>query len=161
MLRLIQTFLYCSPSEEQAGVLSYNGYLYSTERDGTWIVELVESVADCYALGLFMSLPLEKRRWQRKACQHRSILLHCTVDLTWPAQEARPRRPASSIRFRSDTHHNGDVEVSATSCQHTFKGVSEWLQFDSSVVRGLVYFTGVAFEDFDRTGGQLRAICGG
>jgi hypothetical protein len=33
---------------------------YSTERDGTWIVvELVESVAGCYALGLFLSLPLE------------------------------------------------------------------------------------------------------
>eukprot|EP01036_Dinobryon_divergens_P025827 gene25826-34415_t len=32
--------------------------------------------------------------------------------------------------------------------------------FDSSVVRGLAYYTGVVFEGFDRTG-QLRAICGG
>ena len=39
-------------------------------------------------------------------------------------------------------------------------GVGEWLQFDSSVVRGLAYYTGVVFEGFDRTG-QLRAICGG
>ena len=39
-------------------------------------------------------------------------------------------------------------------------GVDEWLQFDSSVVRGLAYYTGVVFEGFDRTG-QLRAICGG
>ena len=39
-------------------------------------------------------------------------------------------------------------------------GISEWLQFDASVVRGLAYYTGVVFEGFDRRG-QLRAICGG
>ena len=39
-------------------------------------------------------------------------------------------------------------------------GISSWLQFDPSVVRGLSYYTGVVFEGFDRSG-QLRAICGG
>ena len=54
----------------------------------------------------------------------RTILLKFTVDLTYPSKKHRPRRPASSIRFRSVAHHNGDVEVSATSCQHSFKGIS-------------------------------------
>lgn len=39
-------------------------------------------------------------------------------------------------------------------------GITEWLSFDASVVRGLSYYTGIVFEGFDKTG-QLRAICGG
>lgn len=39
-------------------------------------------------------------------------------------------------------------------------GISDWLQFDASVVRGLSYYTGVVFEGFDKSG-ELRAICGG
>jgi len=39
-------------------------------------------------------------------------------------------------------------------------GVSDWVQFDASVVRGLAYYTGIVFEGFDREG-ELRAICGG
>lgn len=39
-------------------------------------------------------------------------------------------------------------------------GITEWLSFDASVVRGLSYYTGVVFEGFDKSG-QLRAICGG
>ena len=39
-------------------------------------------------------------------------------------------------------------------------GFGDWLVFDASVVRGLAYYTGVVFEDFDRAG-ELRAICGG
>jgi len=39
--------------------------------------------------------------------------------------------------------------------------ISDWLQFDASVVRGLAYYTGVVFEGVDRTGSVPRAICGG
>ena len=39
-------------------------------------------------------------------------------------------------------------------------GISDWLAFDASVVRGLAYYTGIVFEGRDR-GGTLRAICGG
>ena len=39
-------------------------------------------------------------------------------------------------------------------------GITEWLEFDASVVRGLAYYTGTVFEAFDRNG-TLRAICGG
>lgn len=39
-------------------------------------------------------------------------------------------------------------------------GISDWFEFDASVVRGLSYYTGVVFEAFDRTG-TLRAIAGG
>ena len=39
-------------------------------------------------------------------------------------------------------------------------GMSEWVQFDASVVRGLAYYTGSVFEAHDR-GGNFRAICGG
>jgi len=39
-------------------------------------------------------------------------------------------------------------------------GISDWIQVDASVVRGLAYYTGVVFEAFDRKG-ELRAIAGG
>jgi len=39
-------------------------------------------------------------------------------------------------------------------------GISDYLQFDASVVRGLSYYTGVVFEAFDKRG-ELRAIMGG
>lgn len=39
-------------------------------------------------------------------------------------------------------------------------GFSDWLEFDSSIVRGLSYYTGIVFECVDRKG-ELRAICGG
>ena len=38
--------------------------------------------------------------------------------------------------------------------------MSEWVQFDASVVRGLAYYTGSVFEAHDREG-KFRAICGG
>lgn len=39
-------------------------------------------------------------------------------------------------------------------------GISDWILFDASVVRGLAYYTGIVFEAFDRKG-ELRAIAGG
>lgn len=39
-------------------------------------------------------------------------------------------------------------------------GVSEWVEFDASIVRGLAYYTGSVFEAHDREG-KFRAICGG
>src|SRR5438477_8016954 len=39
-------------------------------------------------------------------------------------------------------------------------GVSEWVKFDLSIVRGLAYYTGIVFELFDAQG-EFRAICGG
>ena len=39
-------------------------------------------------------------------------------------------------------------------------GMSDWILFDASVVRGLAYYTGIVFEAFDRKG-ELRAIAGG
>jgi len=39
-------------------------------------------------------------------------------------------------------------------------GLSEWIEFDASIVRGLAYYTGPVFEAHDRKG-ELRAICGG
>ena len=39
-------------------------------------------------------------------------------------------------------------------------GFADWLVLDTSVVRGLAYYTGTVFEGFDREG-RLRAICGG
>lgn len=40
-------------------------------------------------------------------------------------------------------------------------GVSEYVEFDSNVVRGLLYYTGTVFEAFDVSGGVRRAILGG
>ena len=39
-------------------------------------------------------------------------------------------------------------------------GISDWVSFDASVVRGLAYYTGPVFEAHD-IAGNLRAICGG
>ena len=39
-------------------------------------------------------------------------------------------------------------------------GMSEWVEFDASIVRGLAYYTGSIFEVHDREG-KFRAICGG
>jgi histidyl-tRNA synthetase len=39
-------------------------------------------------------------------------------------------------------------------------GMSEWVEFDASIVRGLAYYTGSVFEVHDREG-KFRAICGG
>lgn len=39
-------------------------------------------------------------------------------------------------------------------------GFGEWVRFDTKIVRGLAYYTGIVFEIFDRKG-ELRAICGG
>jgi histidyl-tRNA synthetase len=39
-------------------------------------------------------------------------------------------------------------------------GISDWVEIDLSIVRGLAYYTGIVFELFDRIG-ELRAICGG
>ena len=39
-------------------------------------------------------------------------------------------------------------------------GYADWLVLDTSVVRGLAYYTGIVFEGFDRKG-ELRAIFGG
>ncbi len=40
------------------------------------------------------------------------------------------------------------------------RGLSDFVQVDLRIVRGLAYYTGVVFEAFDR-GGKLRAIAGG
>jgi histidyl-tRNA synthetase len=42
----------------------------------------------------------------------------------------------------------------------TALGISDWVDFDLSIVRGLAYYTGTVFELFDATG-EFRAICGG
>ena len=39
-------------------------------------------------------------------------------------------------------------------------GISDWMELDASVVRGLAYYTGPVFEAHDRAG-ELRAVCGG
>jgi histidyl-tRNA synthetase len=39
-------------------------------------------------------------------------------------------------------------------------GVSAYVKFDLSIVRGLAYYTGIVFELFDRSG-EFRAIAGG
>jgi histidyl-tRNA synthetase len=68
-----------------------------------------------------------------------------------------------------------DIEAAAESLPRASRAVAdlrelfEWLdaygvagrvEFDTSVVRGLAYYTGVVFEAFDAAG-SLRAICGG
>jgi len=57
------------------------------------------------------------------------------------------------------------VQESAARLGRVFKnlesfGLSDFVRFDPSLVRGLAYYTGTVFELWDRKG-ELRAICGG
>jgi len=40
-------------------------------------------------------------------------------------------------------------------------GVSDYVEFDPNIVRGLLYYTGTVFEAFDLSGGVRRALLGG
>jgi histidyl-tRNA synthetase len=40
-------------------------------------------------------------------------------------------------------------------------GIEEYLSFDTAIVRGLDYYTGIVFEIFDKNPENRRAICGG
>jgi len=40
-------------------------------------------------------------------------------------------------------------------------GISSWIQFDVSIMRGLSYYTGVVFEAFFKNSTMQRSICGG
>jgi histidyl-tRNA synthetase len=40
-------------------------------------------------------------------------------------------------------------------------GLSDYLEYDPTIVRGLDYYTGIVFEVFDKHPDNLRAICGG
>ncbi|MBT4286952.1 MAG: histidine--tRNA ligase, partial [Deltaproteobacteria bacterium] len=40
-------------------------------------------------------------------------------------------------------------------------GVSEYVEFDPNIMRGLLYYTGTVFEAFDLSGGVRRALLGG
>ena len=52
------------------------------------------------------------------------------------------------------------VELGALFALCDSYGISDWIAFDASVVRGLAYYTGPVFEAHDRAG-KLRAIVGG
>ena len=52
------------------------------------------------------------------------------------------------------------VELGALFALCDSYGISDWVAFDASVVRGLAYYTGPVFEAHDRAG-ELRAIVGG
>lgn len=47
----------------------------------------------------------------------------------------------------------------ALQCLDAF-GLTAWIDFDPTIVRGLAYYTGIVFELFDAQG-EFRAICGG
>lgn len=51
-----------------------------------------------------------------------------------------------------------ELKLLLSLCEHY--GISDWIQVDASVIRGLAYYTGTVFEAFDRQG-VLRAIAGG
>lgn len=53
-------------------------------------------------------------------------------------------------------------EVSKLYCMLEKAGLSEWFTFDTSIVRGLEYYTGIVFEIFSKPYSvKNRAICGG
>jgi len=74
--------------------------------------------------------------------------------------------PALTIdRFVQSFDKAGEVELAARSLQQTLEhldamGLSDFVRFDPTLVRGLAYYTGTVFELWDRAG-EFRAICGG
>jgi histidyl-tRNA synthetase len=74
-------------------------------------------------------------------------------------------RTVSSPVAKDDLAQLGDaakeIEDFARYHRHLeYLGVSDWVDVDLSIVRGLAYYTGIVFELFDAKG-ELRAICGG
>lgn len=70
--------------------------------------------------------------------------------------------PAATSRLRTELL-GGSTDgggLSATLAALDAMGLSAWVEFDPTIVRGLAYYTGVVFELFD-AGRTLRAICGG
>jgi histidyl-tRNA synthetase len=74
--------------------------------------------------------------------------------------EVLTNKSIDSIRnvLGADSEAVQQLEQLLTLCEAY--GISNWIVFDASVVRGLAYYTGVVFEAFDRRG-ELRAIAGG
>jgi histidyl-tRNA synthetase len=63
------------------------------------------------------------------------------------------------LRSCPDGPAAGESLVAVTAALATM-GLSEFVEVDLTVVRGLAYYTGIVFELFDRAK-ELRAICGG
>ncbi len=60
--------------------------------------------------------------------------------------------------------NNDDIDFKETSNIFLFAqkiGISDWLQFDASIVRGLSYYNGIVFEGYFKNTQVSRAICGG
>ena len=70
-----------------------------------------------------------------------------------------------SIKSLSDEIFKNESSEGAKSLINLFEiidkmGISEYCEFDPSIVRGLDYYTGTVFEIYDRSE-KMRAICGG
>lgn len=66
---------------------------------------------------------------------------------------------------RAEYADASDVRAAADRLERLFEllghyGLSDYVEFDAGLVRGLAYYTGVVFELWDRQG-EMRAICGG
>ena len=66
--------------------------------------------------------------------------------------------PSLSSALNSDSEALIELQSLFSLCDSY--GISDWVAFDASVVRGLAYYTGPVFEAHDRAS-NLRAICGG
>ena len=63
--------------------------------------------------------------------------------------------------FGRDAQVNATLDTLAQLLDHLASlGVSDWVDVDLTIVRGLAYYTGTVFELFDARG-EFRAICGG
>ena len=67
--------------------------------------------------------------------------------------------------FVSAAGNAGEVREAAQPLRAAFEcfaamRISDWVDFDPTIVRGLAYYTGMVFELFDARG-EFRAICGG
>ena len=118
-----------------------------------------------------------RRSWRRRACRvaWRTACWRrwrCAPWTSWPRCSARTARPSPSCVTCScwpkaragatgGTRARVSLERGANArARRAGYGIADWLQLDTSVVRGLAYYTGTVFEGFDRAG-ALRAICGG
>ena len=65
-------------------------------------------------------------------------------------------------KFLAANGQNEIAEAFSSFIDLTMKvGLSEFLQYDPTIVRGLNYYTGIVFEIFDKHPDNRRALCGG
>lgn len=139
-------------SSEDVGI-KVNSRLVITEILGSLGVPEDKFAATCVLIDKLEKVPLEAIRDDlTELGLTEEIVLQLTTILT--------SKSIDSIRESLPPDSEAASQLESLMELAASYGISDWIEFDASVIRGLAYYTGIVFEAFDRSG-NLRAIAGG